>query len=504
MRFILLLILSVSGRQALAQGCPKDFTRHDIQPYGPIAIVACSQNMPGPAGQRVFFGLRNNTNDEYEIRFTKVIETTCGNKVTGNASTIAKPKEVVLSGAFAGEITFELILEGKDCPGRGNRIRSVYIQDLVMTNLSEKKRKEEEQERKKMEERQREQERQNSRPAATASAGLTEKKDKDVGTSSAQSKSSTSSKSASKASKSSDSKKGSSSGSSGGGSAESDHDREMRTRREVQNQKDKAEDQASAAEMGTTAAVMGAVIASRSGSDDDEEDDEISGYLRGNIGLVFGTLPVTENTLLGIYNYASGQTTYTKSSSASTTGPVGVMGGLSFAIMTDKPVSLELNPFAMWCRNAFSSGYTGTHLTYGGRATIGIGGKFRVLLNGEYIKRNGEVDIDLSPSGLDIKGYTNYDYSAINYGIGGRLYMGGGMYFDLLGFRENLSFLKGTDAQVYTGELRMYSHLLAFTVKYGSNYPVGGELAYKNNVKKEAQDFWQFSIYVPIKIATID
>lgn len=280
---------------------------------------------------------------------------------------------------------------------------------------------------------------------------------------------------------------------------ESPYAREMRLRREAQYNRDSVEDKNMTAMMATTGGLMAAGILK--GLDNEDEDDELSLYLKGTIGLGLQQIPVTANMRYGNYNYSTGTTTYSNESETRSTNNYSVDAGLLFAVMNNRFVSFRLSPFFSYGTNAFVSGTTGSHFIYGSGAAIGLGKKFKLMLRGEYIKRSGDMYEDNAVIGIDATGYSSYSYSTLRAGAGFYVGLGGhDSFLEATVWREQVSFLKNTKAEVYAYSGKFSFGLLAFAVQYAPNYPIAGEVAYPATHDKEKENFLSLSMYVPVKL----
>lgn len=280
---------------------------------------------------------------------------------------------------------------------------------------------------------------------------------------------------------------------------ESDYNREMRIRAEEQRKKDAMEDQAMGAMVAPVVAAMS--IAALGNVENKDEDNDLSIYLKGSIGLAMQEIPVTSNMTYRNYSYSNNTTTTRNISEKSTTGNYSVNAGLFFAVLNNKFISLRVNPFIAYGMNAFSSGTSGDHISYGGGGALGFGGRFKILVKGEYEDRSGEMAEDYAYLGMDAIGYTSYNYSTLKYGVGVFLgFSGHDTFIEISSYKEELSFLKNIDAQVYSYEIELSFGLLAMSAQYAFNYPIAGEVKYPGTYKKEKEDLLTLSLYVPFKI----
>jgi len=127
-----------------SQTAPKGFSQSPFQPQSGVQLIAYIEQEPGLVGQRVWWAAKNLTNDKLEIKFVKVIHTTCGTTIRDDADTYLDPGKTVVGSTFSGELTFETQVTKDLCNNPKNRIRSVGYERLVIKNLSEEERKAEE------------------------------------------------------------------------------------------------------------------------------------------------------------------------------------------------------------------------------------------------------------------------------------------------------------------------------------------------------------------------
>lgn len=137
---LLTIVLLYVGHTTNAQNCPKGSHSVNFSPSSQVQIFACVQDKISSGKQSVFWGAKNLTNDELNIKFVKVVTTTCGNVLKDNGDTHLKPGEFVGGTTFFGEITFETQVWSEDCSNTTNRIGSVSYEGLTIENVSKKER----------------------------------------------------------------------------------------------------------------------------------------------------------------------------------------------------------------------------------------------------------------------------------------------------------------------------------------------------------------------------
>ncbi|MBX3254259.1 MAG: hypothetical protein KF862_08980 [Chitinophagaceae bacterium] len=93
-------------------------------------------------GQRISFNVRNVSADKLEVKFTAVIELTCGNIIRREKSpgVVIKPGGLEQGhSAIDGEYMEEWI-EKEECNIKGNRVKSIKIENITVQNRSEEER----------------------------------------------------------------------------------------------------------------------------------------------------------------------------------------------------------------------------------------------------------------------------------------------------------------------------------------------------------------------------
>jgi len=186
-------------------------------------------------------------------------------------------------------------------------------------------------------------------------------------------------------------------------------------------------------------------------------------------------IPVTDN-----YS-GSG---YVASSKSSNTLPICLSAGLEAKFLSNHRFGFSLNPFFNYGFLAFSS-ETGNYTNYGGNINLKYGKKLQILLKGSYEKRNGTKSYDAAEMGVDGLTTAEYDYSVLRYGLGLKY-----DFVEAAMFKENLSFLKNTDANIFSYELSMAYDIFGMAFKYAPNYPIAGIVKYPNQYEINKQSFF--------------
>lgn len=128
-------ILFLAFTKTNAQNCGSGFQLVTFPEENQIAISACIENEVGLGKQSVYWTAENLSNEKVEIKFVKVVYTTCGKTQRTNGSTILKPKQKVTGRTFSGEITFESQIWKEDCNASKDRIDRVEYEDLTIKKL---------------------------------------------------------------------------------------------------------------------------------------------------------------------------------------------------------------------------------------------------------------------------------------------------------------------------------------------------------------------------------
>ena len=73
-------------------------------------------------------------------------------------------------------------------------------------------------------------------------------------------------------------------------------------------------------------------------------------------------------------------------------------------------------------------------------------------------------------------------------------------WLELSGYKENLSFLKDSEAEIYSCELNIDLMFMGLTVNYSPNYPIAGIVSYTESYTINKQNYvsvglhWIFNI----------
>lgn len=400
-----------------AQKCPKEsdlitFNNNNSS----VTISACVAKKPSLGAQTVLWGVRNNTTDKLEVKFTKVITLVCGNTMRNEASVIIKPGAFMGGGTFFGDdITLDDQVWKEDCNRNENRIQRVGYENLKITNLSknerdegaplklqEEKRAQEEETKRKADEaealkkkeeveKQKKAEEEKLKKEEAAKLRLVEEENKKVR------------EKEEKAAQEREAKRIKDS---------TDLTWKERNDRVEQFKKDQQKKGAATAAM---AAGVGALIVSET------DNSKITGrrtYFKAAAFMGMKNIPVFENMRspeVRSLNYTSAK------------GHLPIYGEVELQAMLykSKLFSFELSPNFQYGLT-FYGGENGSYLGYGGNSTITFGKKLKIYATGGYEARSGEntYDMDAGSESVGIItntkaiGTTSYDYSVISYGAG--------------------------------------------------------------------------------------
>jgi hypothetical protein len=460
MKTALIVFLILEANIAFSQRCP-DGCYSKVFYQNQVTIYICVENKVNPllGIQHVYYGVKNNTSDELYIKFTKVITTTCGDILKESADTHLNPQEFVGSGAFSGEGTFDFQLWSKDCNRNDDRVNNATFEGLKIQNISK-----EERDRVAKEEKEKEldKKRQDSIESIKAAAAAEKKKNE------------------SKTEK--DQKQ-----------TNNNAYYDPRAAQNVQNQL--AQNAAMTSALATTQSAMAVAMLASTG--DETYDYTYSSYLKLNIGFGYQDLPVNANVTDNSSAYYNTPTKYY--STSTTTNNLFIQTYLTLALLNDKFVNLRLSPFFTWGNNAFT-GSVGEQMTYGAGANLGFGKRFRFQINGAFVGRSGNLSQDSYPA-FDEVSLSNYSYHTLKYGLG--LYYGlnvQGSYIQAGFYKEIVSFLANTNAQVYSADLRIALGIIYLDIEYAINYPIAGDNTYPTSYQIAKQNNAMISISVPITI----
>ncbi|QRY58989.1 tetratricopeptide repeat protein [Sphingobacterium siyangense] len=138
--FIGLLLLFVS--KSKAQSCPTGFhpVTFNIATGAQVQVKACVQDQVNLGKQSVYWGVQNLTDDELQVKFVKVVYTTCGGVMRSNGDTHLKPGQFIGGATFSGELTFETQVWKEDCNQPKNRVSRIAYENLSVRNISQEDR----------------------------------------------------------------------------------------------------------------------------------------------------------------------------------------------------------------------------------------------------------------------------------------------------------------------------------------------------------------------------
>lgn len=138
--FIGPLLLFVS--KSKAQSCPTGFhpVTFNVATGAQVQVKACVQDQVNLGKQSVYWGVQNLTDDELQVKFVKVVYTTCGGVMRSNGNTYLKPGQFVGGATFSGELTFETQVWKEDCNQPKNRVSRIAYENLSVRNISQEDR----------------------------------------------------------------------------------------------------------------------------------------------------------------------------------------------------------------------------------------------------------------------------------------------------------------------------------------------------------------------------
>ena len=267
--------------------------------------------------------------------------------------------------------------------------------------------------------------------------------------------------------------------------AETPQQREMRLRSEAQQRKDEAEKKATDA----TVAGIGSILelAIENTEDDTRSYEKSTIYMKLNAGLSANSIPVVSNEI--------NNTIHTNQSLATTASPFSIHLGVLLSAFNSKLLSIQANPF-------YNYGVSdGNHQSYGTSITTAVGHRFKVLGKAEYANRSGSMTKDYATAGVDFTTSSEYDYSVLRYGIGGRLLLGDeSLVLEATAFRDRISFLENSPARIYSYEAKLITSFLCAGFSYGRNYPVAGKLLYVNGYDDASQNLSMVTLCFPLTL----
>jgi hypothetical protein len=466
-----------------AQNCPKgSHSVHFSSSNSQVQIIACIQDEVSLGKQSVFWGAKNLTNDKLYIKFVKVVTTTCGNVLRSDGDTYLDPGQFVGGTTFSGEITFETQVWGEDCADPKSRVRSVAYENLVIKNLSQEERDKAAQQKKAAAEEEKKEE---------LAAKKKQEEDKKIAAQKQEEER-----------KEIEQKKQE--------EAKRRYEEKQREEEEAAERKRIQDSLARAATDARVAAKQAAVQQSNDAMgnaalsvinvaglmNDAYIDRPVCG--RVYFGLGWDQIPVIAN-----------DDNHSATSTEVTSHPV-IALGFTFSFFNNRGISLHLSPFGTFGLDALDPGATGSHLTYGGNATLLLSPKaknlFKLFAEGGYTERSGtwSYDQDAGDASLGITTYTNvvknadYDYSVIRYGGGFMLdfingdnetYIRPGIFF------ETPSFAPYIKTPVMVGNLQiLMSSFLLLDISYSKDYFIAGTATYAKNFDKSNQDFFSIRL----------
>lgn len=256
---------------------------------------------------------------------------------------------------------------------------------------------------------------------------------------------------------------------------------------------DKAEDIA----MGSAAA---GIIAGASLMQDQFTNAPV--YFKTQLGLGIDNIPLIVNSTptAGLTNSSRTDASF---------HPIAYVG-IRMGVFNNKGISFHLSPFFTYGMNALMPGANGSHLSYGGNATLFISthntSRIKLFAEGGYAARSGDYTYNLdaattgtayaTSSGYEVSG--SYDYSVMKYGGGVMLhwignenetYLKPGVFFEKPSFSDNKA------KPVMNANLQLLiSSFIIIDVSYSPNYPVPGSAKYTSNFKTEDKSYFSLKL----------
>jgi hypothetical protein len=503
--FITGIILYSSASKA--QKCPKEsnlVTFNDNN--SSVSISACVAKKPSLGAQTVLWGVRNNTADKLDVRFTKVIYLVCGNTMRNQASVIIKPGAFMGGGTFFGDdITLDDQVWKENCNRNDNRISRVGYENLKVINLSKNERDDEA--RMKLQEDKRIQDQETKRKADEAEAlqkkEETEKqrkaeedklkKEEDARLKLREEENRKEKEKEEKAAQEREVKRIQDS---------IDYTWKERNDRVEQVKKDQQEKAAITAGM---AAGVGALMLSET------DNSKIVGkrtYFKAGAFMGMKNIPVYENMRSSqerAYNYTS----------ANDHSPIYGEVELQVMLYKSKLFSFEVTPNFQYGLS-FYGGNNGTYLGYGGNSTVTFGNKLKIYAVGGYESRLGEntYDMDAGSESIGIitntkaMGTSSYDYSVISYGGGLMLDTNSGdeseaedKFIQIGGIihKPSLTDARNSQAgiavkQLIGGQFKwVFGGGFTLAAEYIPDYTIAGTKTYEPR-SKDKKDYWFIKI----------
>lgn len=478
--FITLIAVFIFPISVISQTCPNPNAYNQINLPSPenIRIIACVQNEVTFGSQKVNWVIKNLSSDVLTVIFTEVIYTTCGTVKRYKWTCYAiNPGE--MSGYNDWDRKGSLIWDN-ECKGK-QKINNVTYENLIIRNLSKEKRDKEEGEKIKretqleQERKERELREQKAKADQLAKEKVNEKKTMQQRENTQNGKTQTNVTSARQGAKAADQNETKTGSGDSYTYVESEEARRIRERANAQNNANQAEDMSAMAGIGSVVG-LGALLTSN--TDNDFEDKDYAFIMRGTLGVNYQSIPVTKNTVGGFGE-----------SKSSSTSPLCMSAGLDFKFFSNKFIGFNINPYFNYGTLAFSSS-TGDMMSYGGNVNVKFGRKFQLVLKGGFESREGYDTYDAAAFGINGFTSSSYNYHTIKYGMGLRY-----EWIELSLHKENISFLTGIPADVYSYELTMDHNIFGALFRFAPNYPIAGEVKFPNIYKKEQQDLFQIGFY---------
>ncbi|MBN8783407.1 MAG: hypothetical protein J0G98_10095 [Terrimonas ferruginea] len=260
---------------------------------------------------------------------------------------------------------------------------------------------------------------------------------------------------------------------------ESEETRQLRQRMEAQEQQNQQENTVAAAGLGAVAGIGAAIMGSGNSDYSDEEEPVV---VRGIIGASYQNIPVVTN-----YN----GTGFMPKSENSATGPVCLNLGLDALFFHDRTVGFNINPFFNYGLLAFSSG-TGHLLNYGAELNVKCGNKFQVVAKSGYEVRSGEENYDAAEIGINGTTYSKYNYQVLKYGVGLRY-----KFVELSAMQENVASADDDTERLsaWSYEMKMEYAWFGMRIKYAPGYPAAGEIQYPSAYEQKKESLFSMSLY---------
>lgn len=373
---------------SFAQKCPKNSQLSTFNTNTGVTLYACVSKEVTLGSQSVLWGLRNNTGDELEVRFTKVVYTTCGNAVRGNAHIYLKPNQFKGGGTFFGDdIDLDTQVWKEDCSHFPSRISRIAYEQLQVINLTKKEQAEEAQRKQKEEEAQKQKEAEEQAKAERQKKEQEETGRKERLRVQAEEEQAQAEKQQKEEAH----------------QRYQDSVRQVRYRDSVKqieedrtNRLERVAEQDNKEKAALAGIATGVVGLAASGTDNDKTDDAF--YIKMDASVAMDNIPVITNTEGRDPNY--------RWSSHENVAFMGGYGAVHFGLRPAKIFEIFAKPFLVY-GTQLADGVTGDYLEYGATAGIKIGGKFKVGGQVQYGDRTGtyEMDGDAVMAGAGV--YTN-------------------------------------------------------------------------------------------------